>query len=153
MATKKFDTLFEQLLNELTPVTADYETWSGGIEKDIETAAGGGYGIGKLADALKISKKDAFRLISKEIYDKVFPGGTNKANNNLAFRNSVQDAVFDVINNVAQQKNVKLDKFYKPIAGYTARVIDPLPFVTDIFVPAVSVAFVRVFPVLLPIRS
>ena len=34
-----------------------------------------------------------------------------------------------------------------------ARVIDPLPFVTDIFVPAVSVAFASVLPVLLPIRS
>jgi hypothetical protein len=126
MATKKFDSLFENLLNELSPVTADYETWSGGIEKSIETAAGGGYGIGKLADALGIKKADAFRLISKSIYDKVFPGGTNKANNNTAFRNSIQDAVFEVINNVAKDKNVKLDKFYKPIAGYTARIIDQL---------------------------
>lgn len=126
MATKSFDSLFEQLLNELTPVTADYETWSGGIEKGIETAAGGGYGIGKLADALGVSKKEAFRLISKEIYDKVFPGGTNKANNNMAFRNSIQDAVFDVISDVAQKRDVKLDKFYKPIAGYTARIIDQL---------------------------
>jgi hypothetical protein len=126
MATKQFDSLFENLLNELTPVTADYETWSGGIEKDIETAAGGGYGIGKLADALGMKKADAFRLISRSIYDKVFPNGTNKANNNMAFRNSIQDAVLNVINKVAEDKKVKLDKFYKPMAGYTARIIDQL---------------------------
>jgi hypothetical protein len=34
-----------------------------------------------------------------------------------------------------------------------AKVIDPVPFVTDMFVPAVKVAFVRVFPVVLPISN
>jgi hypothetical protein len=41
----------------------------------------------------------------------------------------------------------------KPPAAVEAIVIAPEPFVTDIPVPAVSVAFVKVLPVVLPINN
>jgi len=128
MATKNFDSLFEQLTQQLTeaPVYAEPETFKSSLKGGIGTAPGGGYGIGKLADALQISKEEAVDLISQEIYDKVFPDGVNPANNDMAYRTSIANAVKEVVSKVAQEKDIELKGMGNAVAGYTARVIDQL---------------------------
>lgn len=126
MATKKFDSLFEQLLTELTPVGAEYETFAGSLKSGIGTAPGGGYLIGKLADALGKSKEEVVDMISKDLYDKVFPGGTNPANNEDAYRASISNAVLDIVKKVQGEQGVKIPGAGKAVAGYTARVISQL---------------------------
>lgn len=126
MATKNFDSLFEQLLTELTPVGAEYETFAGSLKSGIGTAPGGGYLIGKLADALGKSKEEVVDMISKDLYDKVFPGGTNPANNEDAYRTSISNAVLDIVKKVQEEQGVKIPGAGKAVAGYTARVISQL---------------------------
>lgn len=126
MATKNFDTLFGQLLTELTPVGAEYETFAGSLKSGIGTAPGGGYLIGKLADALGKSKEEVVDMISKDLYDKVFPGGTNPANNEDAYRASISNAVLDIIKGIEASQGVKITGAGKAVAGYTARVISQL---------------------------
>lgn len=126
MATKNFDSLFEQLLTELTPVGAEYETFAGSLKSGIGTAPGGGYLIGKLADALGKSKEEVVDMISKDLYDKVFPGGTNPANNEDAYRASITKAVQEIVKKVQDEQGVKIPGAGKAVAGYTARVISQL---------------------------
>jgi hypothetical protein len=128
MATKNFDSLFEQLTQQLTeaPVYSEPEAFKSGLKSGIGTAPGGGYGIGKLADALQISKEEAVDLISQKIYDKVFPGGVNPANNDMAYRTSIANAVKDAVSSVAQEKGIELKGMGNAVAGYTARVVDQL---------------------------
>ena len=126
MATKNFDTLLGQLLTELTPVGAEYETFAGSLKSGIGTAPGGGYLIGKLADALGKSKEEVVDMISKDLYDKVFPGGTNPANNEDAYRASITNAVLDIVKKVQADQGVQIPGAGKAVAGYTARVISQL---------------------------
>jgi hypothetical protein len=128
MATKNFDSLFEQLTQQLSeaPVYSEPEAFKSGLKSGIGTAPGGGYGIGKLADALQISKEEAVDLISQKIYDKVFPGGVNPANNDMAYRTSIASAVKEVVSSVAQEKGIELKGMGNAVAGYTARVVDQL---------------------------
>lgn len=126
MATKKFDSLFEQLLTELTPVGAEYETFAGSLKSGIGTAPGGGYLIGKLADALGKSKEEVVDMISKDLYDKVFPGGTNPANNEDAYRAAISNAILDIVKGIESSQGVKIPGAGKAVAGYTARVISQL---------------------------
>ena len=126
MATQKFDSLFEQLLGELTPVGAEYETFAGSLKSGIGTAPGGGYLIGKLADALGKSKEEVVDMISKDLYDKVFPNGENPANNEDAYRAAITNAVVDIIKGIEASAGVKIPGAGKAVAGYTARVISQL---------------------------
>jgi len=128
MATKNFDSLFEQLTQQLSeaPVYSEPEAFKSGLKSGIGTAPGGGYGIGKLADALQISKEEAVDLIAQKIYDKVFPGGVNPANNDMAYRTSIANAVKDAVSSVAQEKGIELKGMGNAVAGYTARVVDQL---------------------------
>ena len=126
MATQKFDSLFEQLLGELSPVGAEYETFAGSLKSGIGTAPGGGYLIGKLADALGKSKEEVVDMISKDLYNKVFPGGENPANNEDAYRAAISNAVVDIIKGIEASAGVKVPGAGKAVAGYTARVISQL---------------------------
>lgn len=126
MATQKFDSLFEQLLTELSPVGAEYETFAGSLKSGIGTAPGGGYLIGKLADALGKSKEEVVDMISKDLYDKVFPGGENPANNEDAYRAAISNAVVEIVKNIEASAGVKIPGVGKAVAGYTARVISQL---------------------------
>ena len=128
MATQKFDSLYEQLTQQLTeaPVYAEPEAFKSSLRSGIGPAPGGGYGIGKLADALKIEKEDAVDLISQKLYDKVFPNGVNPANNDMAYRASIAKAVKEVAMEVAKDKGIELTGLGNAVAGYTARIIDQL---------------------------
>jgi len=126
MATKNFDSLFENLLNELTPVGAEYETFSGSLKSGIGSAPGGGYLIGKLADVLGKSKEEVVDMISKELYDKVFPGGTNPANNEDAYRASISNALLEIVKGIEASQGVKVPGAGKAVAGYTARLVSQL---------------------------
>jgi hypothetical protein len=126
MATKNFDSLFEQLLTELTPVGAEYETFSGSLKSGIGSAPGGGYLIGKLADVLGKSKEEVVDMISKELYDKVFPGGTNPANNEDAYRASITNALIEIVKSIQEEQGVKIPGAGRAVAGYTARLISQL---------------------------
>lgn len=129
MATKNFDKLLTEFLTNLTeaPVIGPgSEEFEKRLKGGIESAPGGGYGIGKLAATLNISKEKTVELISQQIYDKVFPEGKNKANNDMAYRTSIADAVKDVISIVGREKNVEIKGLGDAVAGYTARIIDQL---------------------------
>lgn len=129
MATKNFDSLLNEFLTTLTeaPVIGPgSEEFEARLKGGIETAPGEGYGIGKLAAALNIPKQKAVGLISKQIYDRVFPEGKNKANNDMAYRASIADAVKDVINIVGNTNDVEVKGLGSAVAGYTARIIDQL---------------------------
>lgn len=129
MATKNFDSLYEQLTQQLTeaPVLEpDPQRFAKNLQSGVGSAPGDAYGIGKLASALKVSKEQAVDLISQKLYDKVFPGGVNRANNDTAYRASIANAVKEVAAAVAKEKGVELKGLGNAVAGYTARVIDQL---------------------------
>lgn len=126
MATKQFDSLFEQIITELTPVGAEYETFAGSLKSGIETAPGGGYLIGKLANVLGKSKEEVVDMISKDLFDKVFPGGTNPANNEDAYRASISNALVEIVKGIESSQGVKVPGAGKAVAGYTARLISQL---------------------------
>ena len=126
MATKQFDSLFEQIITELTPVGAEYETFAGSLKSGIETAPGGGYLIGKLADVLGKSKEEVVDMISKDLFDKVFPEGTNPANNEDAYRASISNALVEIVKGIESSQDVKVPGAGKAVAGYTARLISQL---------------------------
>jgi len=128
MATKQFDSLYEQLTQQLTeaPVYAKPEVFKSSLRSGIGPAPGDGYGIGKLAAALNIKKEEAVDLISQKLYDKVFPGGVNPAKNDMAYRASIANAVKEVATAVAKEKGIELTGLGSAVAGYTARIIDQL---------------------------
>jgi len=126
MATKNFDSLFEQLLTELTPVGAEYETFAGSLKSGIGTAPGGGYLIGKLADVLGKSKEEVVDMISKDLFDKVFPEGINPANNEDAYRSSISNALVEIVKGIEASQGVRVPGAGKAVAGYTARLISQL---------------------------
>jgi uncharacterized protein YacL (UPF0231 family) len=111
MATKQFDSLFEQIITELTPVGAEYETFAGSLKSGIETAPGGGYLIGKLADVLGKSKEEVVDMISKDLFDKVFPEGTNPANNEDAYRASISNALLEIVKGIEASQGVKAARY------------------------------------------
>ena len=126
MATKQFDSLFEQIITELTPVDAEYGAFTSSLKSGIGTAPGGGYLIGKLADVLGKSKEEVVDMISKDLFDKVFPEGTNPANNEDAYRASISNALVEIIKGIQTSQNVKVPGAGKAVAGYTARLISQL---------------------------
>lgn len=133
MATKNFDSLFEQLLNELTPpVTTELEPFAGSLKSKIGEAPGGGYLIGNIADALskskgeEVSKEQVIDMISQDLYNKVFPGGKNKANNEEAYRSSISKALLEIVKDIQDKENIKVPKAGAAVAGYTARIISQL---------------------------
>lgn len=126
MATKQFNSLFEQIITELTPVGAEYETFAGSLKSGIETAPGGGYLIGKVANVLGKSKEEVVDMISKDLFDKVFPSGTNPANNEDAYRASISNALIQIVKGIESSQGVKIPGAGKAVAGYTARLISQL---------------------------
>lgn len=132
MATKNFNSLFAKLTEEYSsqlneaPVTTELEPFAKSLKSGIGTAPGGGYLIGKLADALGKSKEEVVDMISKDLYDKVFPNGVNPANNEEAYRAFISNALLDIVRNVQEQQGVKIPGAGKAVAGYTARVISQL---------------------------
>jgi len=126
MATKQFDSLFEQIITELTPVDAEYGAFTSSLKSGIGAAPGGGYLIGKLADVLGKSKEEVVDMISKDLFDKVFPEGTNPANNEDAYRASISNALVEIIKGIQTSQNVKVPGAGKAVAGYTARLISQL---------------------------
>jgi vacuolar-type H+-ATPase subunit H len=129
MATKKFDSLFENLLNELSPVTADYETFGSSLKGAIDTAPGKGYLIGNIADSLGKSKQEVVDMISQSLFDKVFgkyENNTNPAKNEDQYRNAIKSALVEIINDLkAQNPDMKVPGA-DAVKGYTARVISQL---------------------------
>jgi uncharacterized protein YacL (UPF0231 family) len=126
MATKQFDSLFEQIITELTPVDAEYGAFTSSLKSGIDTAPGGGYLIGKLADVLGKSKEEVVDMISKDLFDKVFPEGTNPANNEDAYRASISNALVEIVKGIESSQGVKVPSAGKAVAGYTARLISQL---------------------------
>lgn len=129
MATKKFDSLFENLLNELSPVTADYETFGSSLKGAIGTAPGKGYLIGNIADSLGKSREEVVDMISKSLFDKVFskhPNNTNPAKNEDQYRNAIKSALIEIVNDLkAENPDMKVPGA-DAVKGYTARVISQL---------------------------
>jgi hypothetical protein len=129
MATKNFDSLFEQLLNELSPVTADYETFGSSLKGAIGSAPGKGYLIGNIADSLGKSKEEVVDMISQSLFDKVFskyPNNTNPAKNEDQYRNAIKAALTEIINDLkAQNPDMKVPGA-DAVKGYTARIVSQL---------------------------
>ena len=126
MATKQFDSLFEQIITELTPVDAEYGAFTSSLKSGIGVAPGGGYLIGKLADVLGKSKEEVVDMISKDLFDKVFPEGTNPANNEDAYRASISNALVEIVKGIESSQDVNVPGAGKAVAGYTARLISQL---------------------------
>jgi hypothetical protein len=129
MATKKFDSLFENLLNELSPVTADYETFGSSLKGAIGTAPGKGYLIGNIADSLGKSREEVVDMISKSLFDKVFgkyPDNTNPAKNEDQYRNAIKWALAEIIMDLKKENPGLKVPGADAVKGYTARVVSQL---------------------------
>jgi hypothetical protein len=131
--TNKFNTLFEQLLTELTPVDADAGSFSSSLGSSIDSAPGDGYLIGTVAKALNISKKQASEKVATSLYKKLFTDGRNDASSEDEYREAISYALSDVIAEIkAENPEAKI-----PTAaaqrGYTARVISKLATATKDF--------------------
>jgi hypothetical protein len=129
MATKKFDSLFENLLNELTPVTTDYETFSTSLKGAIETAPGKGYLIGNIADSLGKSKEEVVDMISQSLFDKVFgqyENNTNPAKNEDQYRNAIKKALIEIVGDLKEKYSSLKVPGADAVKSYTARIISQL---------------------------
>ena len=65
-------------------------------------------------------------MISKELYDKVFPGGENPANNEDAYRAAISNALVEIVRGIEASQGVKVPGAGKAVAGYTARLVSQL---------------------------
>jgi vacuolar-type H+-ATPase subunit H len=129
MATQQFDSLFEQLLGELTPVTADYENFDSSLKGGIETAPGKGYLIGNIADSLGKTREEVINMISKTLFDKVFgkyENNTNPAKNEDQYRNAIKSALTEIVNDLKTENPDMKVPGADAVKGYTARVISQL---------------------------
>ena len=137
MATKQFDSLLNEYLSQLTeaPVSTELDVMNRTLKSGIGPAPGGGYLIGKIADTLNtlsknkekpVTKEEVVDMISQELFDKVFPGGTNKANNEEAYRESIKRALIEIVKGIQEKEKVKIPGAGAAVAGYTARLISQL---------------------------
>jgi len=137
MATKQFDSLLNEYLSQLTeaPVSTELDVMNRTLKSGIGPAPGGGYLIGKIAETLStlpknkekpVTKEEVVDMISQELFDKVFPGGTNKANNEEAYRESIKQALIDIVKGIQEREKVKIPGAGAAVAGYTARLISQL---------------------------
>jgi hypothetical protein len=145
--TSSFDSLFESLLNELSPVTSEYGSFTSSLEKGIENEKTGGYLIKDIADALDITREEAVRKISKDLYDEVFgkyEGGVNPSNNEEEYRRDIATALKDIIAKIKEEhpEASKL-KNYEAYRGYTARVISKLADATKDFGETVTKSILK----------
>jgi hypothetical protein len=133
--TSSFDSLFESLLNELSPVTTDFETFGSSLERGIGSEKTGGYLIKDIADTLSITKEEAVRKISKDLYNRVFgETGVNPANTEDDYREAIKTALEDIISKIKEDHpEAKRLKNYDAYRGYTARVISKLADATKEF--------------------
>ena len=137
MATKQFDSLLNEYLSQLTeaPVSTELNVMNRTLKSGIGPAPGGGYLIGKIAETLStlpknkekpVTKEEVVDMISQELFDKVFPGGTNKANNEEAYRESIKQALIEIVKGIQEREKVKIPGAGAAVAGYTARLISQL---------------------------
>lgn len=134
MATKQFDSLLNEYLSQLTeaPVSTELDVMNRTLKSGIGPAPGGGYLIGKIADTLSknkekpVTKEEVVDMISQELFDKVFPGGTNRANNEEAYRESIKRALIEIVKGIQEKEKVKIPGAGAAVAGYTARLISQL---------------------------
>jgi hypothetical protein len=107
-------------------VGAEYETFAGSLKSGIGTAPGGGYLIGKIADATGKSKEEVIDMISKDLFDKVFPDGVNPANNEDAYRASITNALMEIVKGIQETEGINIPGAGKAVAGYTSSLISQL---------------------------
>jgi hypothetical protein len=139
MATKNFDSLYESLLTELTPVAADEPSFGSSLEKGISSAPGGGYLIGSIATTLGKTREEVVQMISKSLFSKVFgEEGHNPANTEEEYRSAIADALKGVIDELKTQYPDAKIPSSSAIRGYTARVISSLGQATKNFSENVS---------------
>ena len=133
--TSSFDSLFESLLNELSPVSTDYDAFGTSLGKGIGSEKTGGYLIKDIADALSITKEEAIRKISKNLYDRVFgETGVSPANSEEEYRQEIATALKDVVDEIKKEHPEAKDlKNYEAYRGYTARVVSKLADATKEF--------------------
>jgi hypothetical protein len=129
MATKNFNSLFNQLLNEYTPVGAEFGSFGSSLKSAIGTAPGKGYLIGNIADSLGKTKEEVVDMISKSLFDKVFgkyPDNTNPAKNEDQYRNAIKWALAEIIMDLKKENPGLKVPGADAVKGYTARVISQL---------------------------
>jgi hypothetical protein len=138
--TSSFDSLFESLLNELSPVSTDYDAFGTSLGKGIGSEKTGGYLIKDIADALSITKEEAVKKIVKDLYDRVFgETGVSPANSEKEYRQEIATALKDVVDKIKEEHPEAKDlKNYEAYRGYTARVISKLADATKDFGDAVT---------------
>jgi hypothetical protein len=145
MATANFDSLYESLLTELTPVAADELGFGSSLEQGIGSAPGGGYLIGDIAKSLNKSREEVVQMISKSLYNKVFgETGVNPANTEEEYRSAISDALKDVIDELKTEYPEAKIPGAAALRGYTARVISNLAKATKDFSENVSKGELRV---------
>ena len=133
--TSSFDSLFESLLNELSPVSTDYDAFGTSLGKGIGSEKTGGYLIKDIADALSITKEEAVKMIVKDLYDRVFgETGVSPANSEKEYRQEIATALKDVVDKIKEEHPEAKDlKNYEAYRGYTARVVSKLADATKDF--------------------
>jgi hypothetical protein len=138
MATEKFDSLFESLLNELTPVSAGEESFGSSLEKNISEAPGNAYLIGDLATALGKTREEVVHMIAKPLYHEIFgETGVNPANTEEDYREAIVDALKTVVDKLAADNGIKVSG-RADLKKFTARIVSNLADATKDFSEKVS---------------
>jgi hypothetical protein len=139
MSTANFDSLFEKLLNEYTPVAADEPSFGSSLEQNINSASGGGYLIGDIADSLGKTREEFVKEISSSLYNKIFgETGIHPASNEEEYRNAIVSALKDVIGELKQKYPELKVPGAEARKGFTARIISNLASATKDFGEKVS---------------
>jgi hypothetical protein len=138
MATANFDSLYESLLNELSPVAADETSFGSSLEQNIGTAPGDAYLIGDLATALGKTREEVVQMIAKPLYSEIFgETGVNPANSEEEYRGAIADALKTVVDKLAAENNIKVSN-RADLKKFTARIVSNLADATKDFSEKVS---------------
>ena len=133
MATINFDSLYESLLNELSPVAAEEGSFGSSLEKNIGSASGDAYLIGDLATALGKTREDVVKMISSDLYKELFgETGVNPANTEKEYREDIARALDVVVNKIAKENNITVSK-RADLKKFTARIVSNLADATKDF--------------------
>jgi hypothetical protein len=133
MATINFDSLYESLLNELSPVAAEEGSFGSSLEKNIGSASGNAYLIGDLATALGKTREEVVKMIAKPLYDELFDEtGVNPSNTEEDYRKDIARALDVIVNKIAEDNKITVSK-RADLRKFTARIVSNLADATKDF--------------------
>jgi hypothetical protein len=120
----------KNIIQEDTPVFADYETWGSSLERNVSQRSqretdNDTYFFQKLAEQLNITVSNAVNLVKQQLFNELFLNNTNPANTEVEYREAIFNALTTVIEHIENQYNIRI-RGGGSLKTWTARIISNL---------------------------